>query len=61
MAKPTISTTAGVTKEEGPDQKNFHYLYILKKTVPKVEEPTKPPPEPKKEDEGDEGKSESNA
>ena len=34
MAKPTISPSEGVTKEEGQDQKNFHYIYILKKQVP---------------------------
>ena len=31
VAKPTISPTAGVAKEEQQDQKNFHYIYILKK------------------------------
>ena len=54
IAKLTISTTAGVAKEEGADQKNFHYIYILKKEAP-IEEVSKAP-EPKKEDE--EGKSE---
>lgn len=31
MTKPTISPAAGIIKEEGQDQKNFHYIYILKK------------------------------
>lgn len=31
VAKPTISASVGVTKEEGQDQKNFHFIYIMKK------------------------------
>eukprot|EP00826_Nyctotherus_ovalis_P022430 TRINITY_DN1739_c0_g2_i1.p3 TRINITY_DN1739_c0_g2~~TRINITY_DN1739_c0_g2_i1.p3 ORF type:complete len:103 (+),score=38.63 TRINITY_DN1739_c0_g2_i1:646-954(+) len=38
VTKPTISTTSGVTKEEGADQKNFIYVYILKKEPPPPEE-----------------------
>jgi len=38
ITKPTISTSAGVTKAENSDHKNFHYIYILKKQVPKQEE-----------------------
>lgn len=39
IAKLTISTTAGLTKEEEADYKNFHYVYILKKKAPIVEAP----------------------
>jgi len=38
VTKPTISTTSGVSKEEGADQKNFIYIYILKKEPPPLEE-----------------------
>ena len=41
VAKPTISPSAGVLKEESQDQKNFHYIYILKKQS----EEAKPPVE----------------
>jgi hypothetical protein len=42
VAKPTISPSAGVVKEEGQDQKNFHYIYILKKQVAAPEQAKAP-------------------
>jgi hypothetical protein len=32
VAKPTISTSAVVAKEE-TDAKNFHYIYVMRKRV----------------------------
>ena len=54
VTKPTINTDPGAIKDEGVDQKNFHYIYILKKQPPPPEEkPVEKKQEEEKSDEKD--------